>query len=191
MTTDETQDTDDAETDDTETNDAPSPETAFGCLVSYSRGQKVLHTPKDEWFSVAEALLADGYRMCIDLTAVDYLTYKGHRSLPEGITPERFEVVAIFANFTTRDRLRVRTQVSVDEPTIDSLYVLYPGSDFMEREVFDMFGLSFHRHPDLSRILMPESWEGHPLRKDYAIGSIPVQFKGTETSNSTGGGGGS
>ncbi len=188
MSTAETEDAEEIEAADSETE---SPEMAFGCVVTYSRGQKVLHTVKDQWFSVAEALLADGYRMCIDLTAVDYLTYKGHRSLPGGITPERFEVVAIFANFDSRDRLRVRTQVSVDDPTIDSLYVLYPGSDFMEREVFDMFGLTFHRHPDLSRILMPESWEGHPLRKDYAIGSIPVQFKGAKVSNSSEGGGGS
>ncbi len=181
-------DAEEVEASDSETE---SPEMAFACVVSYSRGQKVLHAQKDQWFSVAEALLADGYRMCIDLTAVDYLTYKGHRSLPEAITAERFEVVAIFANFATRERVRVRTQVSVDEPAIDSLYVLYPGSDFMEREVFDMFGLTFHRHPDLSRILMPESWEGHPLRKDYAIGSIPVQFKGAKASNSSGEGGGS
>ncbi len=158
-----------------------SPEMAFGCVVSYSRGQKVLHAEKQNWFSVARDLLVDGYRMCIDLTAVDFLTFQGRRNLPAGIVGERYEIVAIFANFETRDRIRVRTQVSVDDLSIDSLYVLYPGSDFMEREVFDMFGVEFHRHPDLTRILMPESWEGHPLRKDYAIGAIPVQFKGIQS----------
>lgn len=161
--------------------DRSGPETAYGCLISYSRKQQVLHATKDQWFSVAQALLADGYRMCIDLTAVDYLTYKAARSLPEGVAAERFEVVAIFANYDTRTRVRVRTQVPENDPTIASLYVLYPGSDFMEREVFDMFGLTFEGHPDMSRILMPESWVGHPLRKDYAIGSIPVQFKGSQS----------
>lgn len=64
-----------------------------------------------------------------------------------------------------------------DDPSIESLYAVYPGTDFLEREVYDLFGIRFVGHPDPSRILMPESWEGHPLRKDFAIGAIPVQFK--------------
>lgn len=152
-------------------------ETAFDCPVSYSRGQRVLHPTSDQWFSVATALLADGYRMCIDLTAVDYLTYTSPRQLPAGVAAERYEIVASFVNFETKDRVRLRTQLKADDLVIDSLYQLYPGSDFMEREVFDMFGVIFTNHPDMSRVLMPETWVGHPLRKDYAIGSIPVQFK--------------
>ena len=170
------------ETQDVDTEAEPAIETAYGCPVSYSRKQRVIHPTKDQWFTTAQALLEDGYRMCIDLTAVDFLTYKGRRDLPAGIVPERYEVVAGFANFATRDRVRMRTQLSSDSATISSLFVLYPGSDFMEREVFDMFGIVFTGHPDLSRVLMPESWVGHPLLKDYAIGSIPVQFKGSHSS---------
>ena len=71
----------------------------------------------------------------------------------------------------------MRGQVSESEPTVPSLFDVWPGAEAMEREVFDMFGITFSDHPDHSRILMPEDWDGHPLRKDYAIGDIPVQFK--------------
>ncbi len=76
-----------------------------------------------------------------------------------------------------RDRLRLRIQVPENDPTMPSLFEVHPGTDAMEREVFDLFGISFEGHPDLPRILMPEDWTGHPLRKDYAVGAIPVQFK--------------
>lgn len=152
-------------------------EVSYGCLVSYSGVQKVIHVPRDRWLAVAEELLADGWNMCIDVTAVDYLTYGPSRNLPEGVSAERYEVVAGFISHSRRERIRARAQVPADDPTIDSLYALYPGSDYLEREVFDLFGITFTGHPDMSRILMPESWEGHPLRKDYAVGAIPVQFK--------------
>jgi NADH-quinone oxidoreductase subunit C len=92
--------------------------------------------------------------------------------------PKRFEIVVNLLSLSKRERLRVRVQVSESDPNIDSLFDLYPGTEAMEREVFDMFGISFVGHPDLTRILMPEDWQGHPLRKDYAQGRIPVQFKG-------------
>lgn len=158
-----------------ESDDAP--EVSYGCLVSYSRGQKVIHVPRDRWLSVAEELLADGWNMCIDVTSVDYLAYGPARDLPEGVVPERFEVVAGFISHSRRERIRARAQVPADDPTIDSLYAFYPGTDYLEREVFDLMGITFNGHPDMSRILMPETWEGHPLRKDYAVGAIPVQFK--------------
>jgi NADH-quinone oxidoreductase subunit C len=75
------------------------------------------------------------------------------------------------------DAVRLRVQVPGDDAVVPSLWELHPGTEAMEREVFDMFGIRFDGHPDLTRILMPEDWEGHPLRKDYAVGRIPVQFK--------------
>ena len=122
-------------------------------------------------------LVDDGFEMCVDLTSVDFLTHAS-RTLPDGVAPERFEVVVNLLSLSKRERLRVRVQVGESDPSIDSLFDLYPGTEAMEREVFDMFGISFAGHPDLTRILMPEDWQGHPLRKDFAQGRIPVQFKG-------------
>lgn len=166
-----------------ESSDADPPaeaaaELAWGCPVSDSLGQQVIHPSRDEWLEVAAALYADGFNMCIDLTAVDYLIHQGERALPAGVSPERFEVVASFISHARRERIRARIQLPAEDPTVGSLYALYPGSDFLEREVFDLFGIEFIGHPDLSRILMPEHWEGHPLRKDFDTGAIPVQFKG-------------
>ncbi len=135
----------------------------------------------EDWYATAEALFADGWNVCVDITAVDYSAYGAPRNLPEDVQPERFEVVANFLSHERRARLRARTQVSGDAPTIESLVMIYPGVDTLEREIFDMFGITFTGHPDLSRILMPEDWVGHPLRKDAAVGSIPVQFKAPST----------
>ena len=133
--------------------------------------------PRDQYAKVVKALLADGYEMVSDLTAVDYLLVP-QRSLPAGIVAERFEVVVNLLSLTARHRLRVRVQVPESDARIPTLFDLHPGTEAMEREVYDMFGIEFTDHPDLSRILMPEDWDGHPLRKDYEVGRIPVQFKG-------------
>ncbi len=117
-----------------------------------------------------------GFEMCADLCAVDYLTHPG-RTLPDGVPPERFEVVVNLVSLSRRQRVRVRVQVPEADPVLDSLVDAYPGVDFMEREAYDMVGIMFDGHPDLTRILMPEDWEGHPLRKDYGVGRVPVQFK--------------
>jgi NADH-quinone oxidoreductase subunit C len=69
-------------------------------------------------------------------------------------------------------------QVPESDPTCPSLFELFPGTEALEREVFDMFGITFTDHPDMTRILMPEDWIGHPLRRDYSVGDIPVKFKG-------------
>jgi NADH-quinone oxidoreductase subunit C len=122
------------------------------------------------------AFRAAGFEMCVDLCAVDYLTHPG-RTLPEGVTPERFEVVVNLLSLSMRQRVRIRVQVPESEPSLDSLFDVFPGTEAMEREAYDLMGIVFTRHPDLTRILMPEDWEGHPLRKDYGVGRVPVQFK--------------
>jgi len=136
---------------------------------------------KADYLKTITALRGEGLEMCVDLTAVDYLTHPGRNISPEvasQITLERFELVVNLLSLSQRRRVRLRIQVSETDPVIDSAFDVYPGTEAMEREVFDMFGIKFSGHPDLTRILMPEDWQGHPLRKDYAQGNIPVQFKG-------------
>ena len=167
-------------TDSTASAPAPAePERLHGSLVSHSRGQLVVHPERAGYAALLKALVADGYHLCADLCAVDYLTHPG-RPLPDGITPERFEVVLNLLNIDQGSRLRVRVQVPESDATLPSAFDTWPGTEAMEREVFDMFGIRFDGHPDLTRILMPEDWDGHPLRKDYDIGRIPVQFKAVE-----------
>ena len=157
----------------------PQPESRFGALVTYSRGQQVLHPRREELVDLVRTLRDDeGFRVCVDVTAVDYIAYDAHRDLPAGATGERFEVVVGLLSHGTRERLRLRVQVPADDPTCPSLFDVHPGAEALEREVFDMFGITFTDHPDMSRILMPEDWEGYPLRKDNPVGAIPVQFKG-------------
>ncbi len=108
-----------------------------------------------------------GFDTFVDLCAVDYF-----RRQP------RFEVVVIVFALEQRRRLLVKVGVPGGEPSLDSLTSLWPGANFYEREAYDLFGIHFSGHPDLTRILLPDDWEGHPLRKDYAVGSVPVQFKG-------------
>ncbi len=146
--------------------------------VSFSRGQEVLHPSRADYASVALTLRAAAFVTCSDLTATDYLTAREARVLPEGIAPERFEVVATLLSHEHRRRLRLRVQVPESDANCPTLFFVYPGTENLEREVFDLFGITFTGHPDMTRILMPEEWEGHPLRKDYGVGRVPVQFKG-------------
>jgi NADH:ubiquinone oxidoreductase subunit C len=162
--------------------DAPAApqELVHGAPVTWSAGQRVLHPHREDLATVVRALRDDdGFAMCLDVTAVDYLAYEAPRVLPDGVEAERFEVVVTLMSHAARERVRLRVQVPESEPTVPSLFDVHPGSEAPEREVFDLFGISFDGHPDLTRILMPEDWVGHPLRKDEAIGRIPVQFKGT------------
>jgi NADH-quinone oxidoreductase subunit C len=169
----------DNETDEVEaTEEETGPAERRGVPVVASRDVDVLFPPLGDYLRVVEALRDEGFAMCVDVTAVDFLTHPGRR-LPEGVAAERYEVVVNLLSLERRERARVRVQVPEAEPTVPSLFGLYPGTETPEREVYDMFGIAFDGHPDLTRILMPEDWEGHPLRKDFAIGRIPVQFKAT------------
>ena len=131
---------------------------------------------RDTYHRMVAAFRDAGFETCADLCAVDYLTHPG-RSLPDGVAPERFEVVVNLLSLSMRQRVRVRVQVPEGDPLVDTIVDVYPGADAMEREAYDMIGIVFAGHPDMTRILMPEDWEGHPLRKDYGVGRVPVQFK--------------
>ena len=155
-----------------------APEELFGALLTRSGGQLVLHPTREQYPTLLATLHDAGYHSVIDLTGVDYLTHPGRTGVPESVQLERFEVVVNLINHRERARLRLRLQIPVDDPQLPTAFMLYPGTEAMERETFDMFGIAFTGHPDPTRILMPEDWLGHPLRKDYDSGRIPVQFKG-------------
>ena len=144
-------------------------------------GQQVLHPKVEELIDLVTELKQEGFNMVVDLTAVDYLSFLTRTDLPENVKPERFELIVSMINHQTRERVRLRVQIQEENPVVPSLFDLYPGTESMEREVFDMFGINFSDHPDLTRILMPEDWVGHPLRKDFSVGQIPVQFKASKT----------
>src|SRR5262249_10579676 len=115
--------------------------------------------------------------MCVDVTAVDHLL-DAERACPDGVQAERFEVVANFLAHARNRRIRLICEVPLGDTVVPSLTPLYPGANFAEREVYDLFGITFDGHPDLTRILMPDDWEGYPLRKDDAPARVPVTFKG-------------
>jgi NADH-quinone oxidoreductase subunit C len=132
-----------------------------------SHGQDVVRLPAERLLEFAKAAKSAGFECLADVTAVDW--YRRRRV--------RFELVVNLLSMARRRRLRVLVALEGDEPVVASLCPVWPGANFPEREVYDMFGIRFDGHPDLSRILMPDDWEGFPLRKDFGTGSVPVQFK--------------
>lgn len=146
-------------------------------VVAESHSQTVVHVERSEWAACACWLRDEqGFEACVDITAVDYLL-QPHRTRPAGVALERFEVVANFLSYTRNRRLRAICQAP-DGAAVPSLFDCYPGTELPEREIWDLMGVPFDGHPDLTRLMMPDDWEGHPLRKDFGIGRIPVQFKG-------------
>jgi NADH-quinone oxidoreductase subunit C len=103
-----------------------------------------------------------GFDMLAELGGADYLGYPGR-------SRSRFEVHYVLRNTLSRERLVVKAGVDDPDPTLPSVFSLWPGADWMERETFDMFGIRFEGHPDLRRILMPEEFSAYPLRKDYPL----------------------
>lgn len=120
-----------------------------------------------EWSARAAELHGEGWQL-VDLTGLDRLRL--------GVDGSRFAVVVQLLHFDRKERLTLRVEAEGEPPTVLSITGLWPTANFMERETFDMFGITFEGHPNLTRILMPDEWEGHPLRKDYGVGKVPVEF---------------
>jgi NADH-quinone oxidoreductase subunit C len=122
--------------------------------------------PASGWEDRARSLEAEGWWLAA-LCGVDRLSLPGDH---------RFEVVVQLLHHERKQREMVHIAAQGDPPTVPSVTSLWPSATNMEREVFDMFGVRFEGHPNLTRILMPDEWEGHPLRKDYGVGKVPVEF---------------
>ena len=128
---------------------------------------EIINTSVEEYKELVESLHSENYEMMVDLTVVDWFRKK----------EPRFEVVVQFLSITKNQRKTLKVFVDDEDLSIPSITDIYPSANFYEREAFDMFGINFLEHPDLTRILMPDDWNGHPLRKNYGSGRIPVQFK--------------
>jgi NADH-quinone oxidoreductase subunit C len=154
-----------------------------GAVFTRSHGQPVVYVDRAVFADVAGFLRDEQqFTMCVDITATDHLLDGERYAPPElaaaGVATERFEVIANFLSHVRNRRVRVICAVPDSDAKVPSLTAVYPGTDFPERETYDMFGIEFVGHPDLTRILMPDDWDGHPLRKDYPSARVPVTFKG-------------
>jgi len=138
-----------------------------GAVWESSHGQDVVRVPREDLEAFARAAKESGFGICSAVTAVDW--YRKRRT--------RFDVVIMLLSEEHLKRLRIITEVPEDDPVVPSMVPIWPGANFAEREVYDMFGIRFEGHPDLTRILMPDDWAGYPLRKDFSVGAVPVQFK--------------
>ena len=128
---------------------------------------EIINTTVEEYKKSVESLHSENYEMMVDLTVVDWFRKK----------EPRFEIIVQFLSISKNQRKTIKVFVDDEDLSIPSITDIYPSANFYEREAFDMFGINFLEHPDLTRILMPDDWNGHPLRKNYGSGRIPVQFK--------------
>ncbi len=124
----------------------------------FDRNELTVTVPRDRIREVCQIVQAAGYNFLEDVTCVDW--YPGE---------PRFQVTYHIVSHSLKERLRLCAMVDSIDPSIDSITPIWPSANFYEREVWDLFGVRFHGHPGLRRIMMPEEWEGHPLRKDYPV----------------------
>ena len=133
-----------------------------GLVASEFRGQTRVVVPAASLYEALEFLkTSQGFDLLVDVTCVDYLQYPGAK--------DRFGLVYLLANTATNERLTVRAFVNDPQPAVRSIVPLWEGANWLEREVWDMFGIRFEGHPDLRRILLPEEFTAFPLRKDYPL----------------------
>jgi NADH-quinone oxidoreductase subunit C len=141
--------------------------------TTVDRGEITFYVAREQLPAIAKVLRDDGglrFELLSSLSGVDY-----------GVdVPQRLHAVYHFTSLTYRRRIRLEVTLDVDDAHVPSLVGLYPTADWQEREAWDMFGIVFDGHPALTRILMPDDWDGHPQRKDYPLGGIPVEYKGAE-----------
>ncbi len=123
---------------------------------------KLIDIAKDTLINTLEAHKANGFSVLMDLTAVDYTSH--------------MKVLYMLHNPSNYERILLNVTISRNEP-LPTCTKLWEGANWYERELFDMFGIVFDGHPDLTRILMPDDWQGHPMRRDYPLTEVPVEFK--------------
>jgi NADH-quinone oxidoreductase subunit C len=126
--------------------------------AKFDRGELTLTIAREQIRSAAKTVQKAGYNFFEDLTAVDWFP-----SVP------RFQVSYHILSHSFKERIRLRVMVDEGDAAVDSITPVWPGADFYEREVWDLFGIRFGGHPNLRRIMMPDDWKGHPLRKDYPV----------------------
>ena len=126
--------------------------------AKYDRGEMTLTVDSSNVVLAAEAVKSAGYNFFEDATALDF-----YPSEP------RFQITYHFLSHSLKQRVRLIAKLTGESPSIDSIVSVCPSANFYEREIFDLFGVHFGGHPNLTRIMMPEDWQGHPLRKDYPV----------------------
>jgi NADH-quinone oxidoreductase subunit C len=135
---------------------------ADSCTASQFRDNRRVQVAAERLFDFMEVLKTEcGFDMLAELTAVDYLHYPNAK--------DRYGVIYGLANTATGERVWIKAMLNDPDPAIASVYPLWKGADWLEREVYDMYGIRFDGHPDLRRILMPEEFTSFPLRKDYPL----------------------
>ncbi len=145
--------------------------------VVVDRGEITFFVHREHLLGLCQTLRDDPalrFELCSSVSAVDYLD-TGTTKLSD---PDRLHAVYHLTSMTFRRRIRLEVAVGIDDPHIPSVTSVYPTADWQERETWDMFGIVFDGHPALTRILMPDDWDGHPQRKDYPLGGVPVEYKG-------------